>query len=525
MGTSIDLMSLGLRGLVLVSSILVLNPTQSRAEQKGAQGDRQINGQSNRATSNDMLVQFNSSKNSVLEVRNALQLSATQEDIQVDVINAREGLARVRFADSESAQYAMLRFGSLKSVESLVPNYLYKPALKLSFVEKELSAPVSAHIGNWWEIVGGILPIVTNLNTVTMPGVLLPPAANPTKSADPLTATDWAFQKVFQGHTGDLFQSDQVIAAVIDTGIDYNHEDLIGAMWRDASDPLIVGWDTVHDTARPYDSVNFDLAGCIKDPSCRSGETQDLYLSNPGHGTHCAGHISAVASNGLGLQGVASGVKVMALKFFYDKGEPNAGSGDDAAAIKAIDFAIAKGVRVINASWGGRMDPSHAEMSALKTAIVRARDAGILFIAAAGNDSLDQDNEAEPDYPAKYDLDNIITVAAIDANDKLADFSNYGATSVHLAAPGVKILSTVPGSKYADIVASVEFNGRKIEPQWDGTSMAAPMVSGAAAYLWVKNPTWTYLEVKEALLSSTRKIPSLTGKVITGGTLDLTKFQ
>src|SRR6185503_17174173 len=122
----------------------------------------------------------------------------------------------------------------------------------------------------------------------------------------------------------------------------YNHEDLKGALWRDPSNPQIVGRDFAHNTDLPYDVLHFDLDGCMKDPACTSGETMGQYLTNPGHGTHCAGHVGAVANNSIGIQGVGGKVQVMALKFFYDytDGAANAGGGDDAAAIQAIDYAI-----------------------------------------------------------------------------------------------------------------------------------------------------------------------------------------
>jgi subtilisin family serine protease len=220
---------------------------------------------------------------------------------------------------------------------------------------------------------------------------------------------------------------------------------------------------------------------------------------------------------------------MMALKFFYDVGEINAGQGDDAAAIRAIDYAIQNGARVISASWGGYQSRDEAEKSELKQALIRARDAGVLFVVAAGNghpvtgEPVDLDNTNTPCYPAAYDLDNVLTVAAIDKLDQIAEFSNYGAKSVHIGAPGVRILSTTAGKNpYSDLVAKfTDPKGNLREAEWSGTSMATPIVAGAAALILQHRPELTYKEVRELILSTARKIPALEGKVSTGGTLDV----
>ena len=358
----------------------------------------------------------------------------------------------------------------------------------------------------------------------TPPEVMLPGVE--ARGVDPLAAQDWALAAIRMPKLSKLaLPKKQLTAAVIDTGVDYNHEDLASAMWRKPGNPREVGYDFAHDSAKPYDLVKFDIEGCLKDAACRAGVGSEKYMVNPGHGTHCAGHVGAVAGNAKGMLGVggATAVKVMALKFFYDAGEEGAGQGDDAAAIRSIDYAVKNGARIISASWGGRQPRSMGQASELKAAIRRARDAGVLFIVAAGNDAVNQDTVADPSFPAAYtDLDNMIVVAASDAKDKLASFSNFGARSVHLAAPGVKILSTISGGSYSDAVARYQgADGQEHVIDWDGTSMATPIVAGAAALLWSQKPTESYLQIRNRLLKNVRKVAGLAGKVATAGVLDI----
>jgi len=195
------------------------------------------------------------------------------------------------------------------------------------------------------------------------------------------------------------------------------------------------------------------------------------------HGTHVSGTIAAVGNNGIGVIGVCPNAKIMPLKFL-----DNTGSGFTSDAVRAIDFGIANGARVFNASWGGG-----PRSQALADAIQRARAAGILFVTAAGNDSLN--NDTNPDYPSGYEKesDNVITVAASTPADGLASFSNFGVSTVDLAAPGVSILSTVPGNRYA---------------YFDGTSMATPHVSAVAALVWSYFPTCSGSQIRTSLNNS-----------------------
>ncbi|MBF0207953.1 MAG: S8 family serine peptidase [Oligoflexia bacterium] len=232
----------------------------------------------------------------------------------------------------------------------------------------------------------------------------------------------------------------------------------------------------------------------------------------------CPPAIAIDADNGKGISGVAPGVKIMPLRFLSEKGQ-----GTTADAIKAIEYAVSNGARVLSNSWGSEgEDPNEGrDNQALREIIKSAGDRGVLFIAAAGNGhqgvGYDNDRDSKPGYPASYDMENIISVAAIDVNDNLGSFSNWGRTSVDIAAPGVKVFSTVPNNGYQDTI--LDLLGMTV--YWDGTSMAAPHVAGAAALYWSKHPEMNYRSVKNAILSSAKKIPSLAGKTVSEGKLNV----
>ena len=271
----------------------------------------------------------------------------------------------------------------------------------------------------------------------------------------------------------------EIIVAVIDTGIRYTHQDLVANAWTNpgeiAGDRLDNDGNGYVDDVRGIDAYN------------RDGDPMD----DQGHGTHCAGTIGATGNNGIGLTGVAWGVRLMALKFLS-----STGSGSDSDAVTCIDYARLKGAKVLSCSWGGG-----GAGTSLQAAIERARTAGILMVAAAGNES--NNNDLNPSYPASYPHDNIISVASTTSTDALSSFSNYGATSVDLGAPGSSIYSTVSSSDTAYATYS-------------GTSMATPHVSGALALLAAQYPTDPYTSLISRLLNGTDPIAALTGKARAG---------
>ncbi|MDJ0546918.1 MAG: S8 family peptidase, partial [Microcystis sp. M53601_WE4] len=273
-----------------------------------------------------------------------------------------------------------------------------------------------------------------------------------------------------------------LVIGVIDTGVDYNHQDLVGNIW---TNPGEIAGDGIDNDGNGYidDIRGWDFAYNDNNPS-------DVY----GHGTHVSGTIAGKGNNGVGVTGVAWNAKIMPLKFLNDQG-----SGSTSNAILAINYATAKGVKLTNNSWGGG-----GYSQALYDAINAAGQAGALFIAAAGNDA--KNTDTSPSYPASYNLANIISVASTTRTDALSSFSNYGLTSVDLGAPGSEIYSLAPGGGYATL---------------SGTSMASPHVAGAAALLWSQNPTWTAQQVKNALMNTGEPIAALAGKTVSGKRLNV----
>lgn len=267
--------------------------------------------------------------------------------------------------------------------------------------------------------------------------------------------------------------------AVLDGGVSPGNADLSPNLWTNPNET-------------PDNGVDDDNNGFVDDVHGadwvdRDGQPDD----QGGHGTHVAGTIAAVAGNGFGSAGVAPNTKIMPLRFLDRNG-----AGTIADALGAIDYAISQGADVINASWGG---PDFAPP--LKDAVARAGNAGITFVAAAGNDGLS--NDTDPTYPASFGLPNVISVAASDKSDRLADFSNYG-KSVDVAAPGTNILSTV-GDAFG---------------QMSGTSMASPQVAGIAAVLRSANKSLAPAAVKAAIMAGARTNRALSGKIRFGGVAD-----
>jgi subtilisin family serine protease len=285
--------------------------------------------------------------------------------------------------------------------------------------------------------------------------------------------------------------SRNVVVGVIDTGIDHTHPDLVDNMW---TNPGETGIDAQGRDKRT-NGVDDDGNGYVDDFRGWDFVSNDNNpMDDQGHGTHTAGTVGASGNNRVGVTGVSWQVSLVGLKFLGADG-----SGTLANAVSAIEYATVLGVNLTSNSWGGG---GYSE--AMAAAIKEAGEKGILFVAASGNES--NDNDAAPTYPATYNFDNVISVAATDHKDSLAYFSNYGATSVHLAAPGVDILSTTPGGKYE---------------KFSGTSMACPHVAGAAALIWAAYPGLDHHLVKARLLNNVTNINGLKTRTAAGGRLSL----
>ncbi|MDD5260331.1 MAG: S8 family serine peptidase [Methylacidiphilales bacterium] len=286
---------------------------------------------------------------------------------------------------------------------------------------------------------------------------------------------------------GIINSSPNVVVAVLDTGIDFNHPDLAANIWTNpnpGSDPGYIndthGWNFYADNNNPQD---------------------DHF-----HGTHVSGTIGALGNNGQGVAGVTWHVKIMPLKFLSSNG-----SGYTSDAVDGINYATYMGAKIISNSWGGG-----AYSQALKNAIDAANTAGVLFVVAAGNNGANTD--LTPSYPSCYASPNILSVAATDANDQLASFSNYGTKTVALAAPGVGVLSTFPTVATA---AMSSYGLPTSYGQISGTSMATPHVSGAAALALAENPSLTVAQLKSLLIQRTDQLSQLAGLIQTSGRLNL----
>jgi len=318
------------------------------------------------------------------------------------------------------------------------------------------------------------------------------PQSAPPNDPSWLDGSLWGLQKIQaqQAWTNFTTGDGSVIIASIDTGIDYTHPDLAPNMWRN---PLEIPGNGIDDDGDGYvdDVYGIDTVNHDSNP-----------FDDQGHGTHTAGTIAAAGNNGLGVVGVNWNAKLLSCKFLDANG-----SGTDAGAIECFDYittlrARGENIRVSSNSWGSSRSDEPVSQ-ALKDAIDQAGALGIINIFGAGNDGTD--NDVSPFDPASYDSDSIVSVASSGTTDRPSFFSNYGATSVDLAAPGENILSTYPGGAYETL---------------SGTSMATPHVAGVAALLVKLDPTLTVPAIKQLLLDNVDQSTRWAGKVVSGGRLN-----
>jgi thermitase len=338
----------------------------------------------------------------------------------VSRVNQVSGLIKIQRSVVETQESVITTLSHNPMVEYVEPNYIYRVVGGMS------SLPNDTDLGKLWGLINTGQVVTGDSGTITG------------KAGIDINAKEaWKIE------TG----SRDIVVAVIDTGVKWDHPDLMNNIVRNNAE------------ANGQANVDDDANGCVDDVyGCdfpgNDGNPMDVY----GHGTHVAGTIAAQGNNSSG-----------------------------------IDYATAMKVNMMNNSWGGG-----GFSQALLESIQRAQAAGILFLAAAGNSS--NDNDASPEYPANYQVDNVVSVAAIDPAGMVADFSNYGKNTVHIAAPGVNVLSyTMQGAQ-----------------SWSGTSMACPHVAGVAALLLSQDKTQNYMTIKNRLLASARPISSLRNRVQTG---------
>jgi subtilisin family serine protease len=404
----------------------------------------------------EVLVRF---KSGVSEER-IEEIAASHHDRVEDEIESVEGLAAIDDLDDESPAQVAAEYSSLPEVEYAEPNFRIElddprdvdDSRAFSSPQAAASGPNDPRFSDQW-------------------GLLNTGQRNGRAEADISALSAW---EKTQG-------SKKVVIAVLDSGVDYTHPDLVGNMWHRPDDmemyvdPQLGVMD---------DEDGFSAVESERDP-----------MDENGHGTHCAGIVGAEGDNNLGIVGVNWHVEIMPLKFM---GRGGFGSTKD--AIEAINYVIARkkdgvNVRVISASWG-----STSRSKALEDVIRKAGEADILFVAAAGNDGANADKR--PHYPSGYKLPNVLSVAALDRRDELASFSNYGEKGVHVAAPGKEILSTWLGGEYEE---------------HSGTSMATPFVAGVAGLVLAEEPNLSVKELRDRLMNTVDKLDSLKGKVVSGG--------
>ena len=399
----------------------------------------------------------------------------------------------VKFEKSANNQnYIELNFdvGQFDSVSNVVesPQYIW-----MKFIESSNSSRLNSK-----DIlkIPGVLQVQRNnywhlsSNEFSKTVLLSDPPLKPIPSmpanaiSDPKLRRSPNIAKVFADSAWNIVSGNsKVTVAVLDTGIDYNHEDLSNNLW-------------INKNEIPNNRIDDDANGYIDDVIGYDFKNNDaLPFDELRHGSHVSGILGATGGNGIGISGVTQRVGLMTLKFLGG----SEGRGTTADALRAIEYAVKNGANIISNSWEGSENDE-----ALKEAIRNAGRHGVLFVVAAGNEGKNLDTN--PVYPAAFRLPNMISVGATDKYDALANFSNYGRKSVSIAAPGVSIFSTVPGNDYL-------FFG--------GTSMACPHVSGAAALLLAGWPQLNFVQLKEILLKSTDKIDNLNQTIESSGRLNV----
>ena len=391
----------------------------------------------------------------VVELRQEQTLTATELSVLQTRLGGqisrqvRPGMFVVKRSVRENVHAAAQAMAELPEVLHAEPNYIFHA----------LAMPNDPDLKKVWGINNS--GELDSEGTRGMPGI------------------DVGAEKAWDIQTG----SKDVVVAVVDTGVDYTHPDLKNNIWTNAAE------------ANGKAGVDDDANGFIDDIHgynfvADNGDPKD----DNGHGSHCSGTIGAEGNNGTGIVGVNWHVSIMAVKFLDQDG-----GGSLENAVKALDYAIKMKAQVLSNSWGG-----NGQSDILKDAVGRTQAAGQLFVAAAGNNSGDNDSD-DTAIPSTYPYDNILSVAAVDNRGQLAYFSNFGAKRVHVAAPGVNVYSTSMNGRFETLT---------------GTSMAAPHVAGIAALLLANEPGLTDLQVKSRIIAAARPLKGLGGKTVSGGIAD-----
>ncbi len=399
----------------------------------------------------------------IREGKSAAALQGVQIKKELNLLAGRFALVTTA---QKSVAVAIAELEANPAVEYAEPNFIYTAINNTSNVERMLAQSVVEQGDDRFGLLWGLANTGKN---------------EPDRNGAPgievgVAGVDVNALKAWQITKG----SRDITIAVIDTGVDYNHPDLAANMWVNAGE--VAG-----------DGIDNDKNGYIDDVY---GWNAAVDNGNPfdghGHGTHCAGTIGAIHGNG-GVAGVMADVKIMAVKFLTDSG-----SGSLVDAIEAIDYATKMDVDLMSNSWGGG-----GYTQALFDSIKAASDKGIVFVAAAGNST--SNNDIRANYPSNYATDNMIAVAAITHQDQLASFSSYGKRTVHISAPGRNVLSTTPNNGYS---------------VFSGTSMATPHVSGVLGLYLAQEGRRPHAETLERLMATSVPSSAYRRTTVSGGRAD-----
>ena len=414
----------------------------------------------------ELLIQFKPGMGTASKQQALRKVSATPAEVVLSSKQRKDNkgdLELVRIPQGKSMQQVIAELNADEAVAFAEPNWIYQ--------HNAISNDTYYTNNGLWGMYGD--------------------GSTPTNQFGSQAAEQWA-----RGNTscGDVW------VGIIDEGYMYDHEDLAANAGKN---PGEIAGDGIDNDGNGYvdDVYGWDFAA--NDNSVFDGAGDD-------HGTHVAGTIGGVGGNGKGVAGVCWSVKLVNAKFLGSRG------GTTANAIKAVDYMTDLKTRhnlnmvATSNSWGGG-----GFSQALQDAIGRADNAGLLFVAAAGNDAFDCDSGSSC-YPAEYPNSNVIAVASITSTGGLSSFSSYGKTTVDICAPGSAVMSTVPKSSKGKIISSYA--------SYSGTSMATPHVSGAAALYKALNPSASHSQIKNGILSSAVSTASCNGKVTSNGRLDVSGY-
>lgn len=321
---------------------------------------------------------------------------------------------------------------------------------------------------------------------------------------DPLVNKIWSFNddsgygvSVNKTYLSPLnVDKEEIIVAVVDTGVDYNHEDLKDVMWKNKGE---IEGNGIDDDGNGYIDDIYGINPLVKDAN---GNTTTDPMASHAHGTHVSGTIAATQNNNIGIAGIASNVKIMAIRTV-----PDAADETDADIVESFLYAAKNGAKLINCSFGKSVN--EGGMIVNETMDHIGSEYGAMVFAAAGNDSSwfgKHDIDKKPKYPAAFPSDYMVVVASTESRGGLSSFSNVGKIGVDVAAPGSSIYSTVPGNKYAGM---------------SGTSMATPTTVGVAAQILSNFPELTPAQLKNILIESVTKVDAFTPYMVSGGRVNL----